>query len=761
MKKLISLLGSLTFLTTSVGSVVACNSNSYDKKTSEGDSILISNLGLDFGNGKSTISTSDVLMDIIENGSANSTIRGELIKQFINLFSAGFLAKAKTEIKNTDISTNPYLSSGLESRLSDAFAQLQSSKKAAVQDEYGTYKTNYGKKALTKWIEMLKGLFPGVTDQKTLEQKYVSYKMLNDSDSNVNSTLLDILLNTNAQGIQFTDKNTLINYWSQYNSATNKDEWVKNNESKASGIVWGTMDGNYTSFADDKSLKESLDKVTSPSQIKYSSPVADINNGLNLPTNFYTGNYVSGFISNSQRFFLDKYYQTEAPVAITGATVSYATNGKMDDGITWQDFMPNDPTSSDNQKATDVEDFLKSLSNQPSSKSISAVASSVQTNAKWNTLYAGGSLENFTKKSYSKLLTMSDSTDFTQMTRNCVYSYINNYAKGNTSNFYSLYRDYKQSTDTPSSFQTLVNKLTRTKNATWGGSSEDMYVEVAPGMIAYIDSGGLEFVRIEGFDKLIDSKRYPNSGIMGISQNKIDTNTLNEIHYFNEFNNMNDKEKLINLQNNAYTGINTDVPSDTSMYGKLNSNIKDSYLHFLVNMSLLNGISGAYNSFDIISEVKSYIKISQPSSSSGSQYTYWTALIDYFENIDSAGEKIETDSFDSFFKMYFNVQGTGPHEADANKIVSFVESQIQNVSVNIANDSVESYLTAWRKENKTIENETTIGYPKGEFVLPAGPENEMSKFMLKWWTPYKSDSGFYKLSTIYYLNLIKSYKGEN
>jgi hypothetical protein len=48
---------------------------------------------------------------------------------------------------------------------------------------------------------MLEAKFPGITDLNELESKYKEYQMLNNEDDNVNTRILNILLNTNQQGI--------------------------------------------------------------------------------------------------------------------------------------------------------------------------------------------------------------------------------------------------------------------------------------------------------------------------------------------------------------------------------------------------------------------------------------------------------------------------------------------------------------------------------------------------------------------------------
>jgi hypothetical protein len=59
MKKLLTFLSSIAMVSVTAGSVAACGGNNYDKKDSNGDSILIDGLGnLNFTNGKTDIVSS-------------------------------------------------------------------------------------------------------------------------------------------------------------------------------------------------------------------------------------------------------------------------------------------------------------------------------------------------------------------------------------------------------------------------------------------------------------------------------------------------------------------------------------------------------------------------------------------------------------------------------------------------------------------------------------------------------------------------------
>jgi hypothetical protein len=155
-------------------------------------------------------------------------------------------------------------------------------------------------------------------------------------------------------------------------------------------------------------------KMTDTSQIKYSAP--DNIDKLNSESTYA----VKGFLSNSQRFFLDKYYETEAPIAISQATLAFTSNGKMDDGIDSKDFDGSDTASSaDKQIVEDENKFLCATGSDNEKLTI---------NQNMDKLAGGETFDNVTKGTTSSLLTLSDSNTYSQMLRNVVYDFTNGQA---------------------------------------------------------------------------------------------------------------------------------------------------------------------------------------------------------------------------------------------------------------------------------------------------------------------------------------------
>jgi hypothetical protein len=111
--------------------------------------------------------------------------------------------------------------------LKSAFNELKSSIESDIKTEREKYDTDYGKKAESKWKDMLEAKFPGITDLDELESKYKEYQMLNNEDDNVNTRILNILLNTNQQGITWIEISTLQNNIDKYFDAA---KLIVNNE---------------------------------------------------------------------------------------------------------------------------------------------------------------------------------------------------------------------------------------------------------------------------------------------------------------------------------------------------------------------------------------------------------------------------------------------------------------------------------------------------------------------------------------------------
>jgi hypothetical protein len=703
MKKLLTFLSSIAMVSVTAGSVAACGGNNYDKKDSNGDSILIDGLGnLNFTNGKTDIVSSDVLDEILSN-SGDSTLRNKIAARFMNLMSAGFLVKGNTGNFDyeTDITKNPYLIDGLADKLKSAFNELKSSIESDIKTEREKYDTDYGKKAESKWKDMLEAKFPGITDLDELESKYKEYQMLNNEDDNVNTRILNILLNTNQQGITWIEISTLKGYISDYFRASDQKQWIDDNPDRAQQLIWSTMSSGYKKATH---LNDEFEGLFSDPNDKYSKIQFDAPDNIDK-LNSESTYAVKGFLSNSQRFFLDKYYETEAPIAISQATLAFTSNGKMDDGIDESDFDEGPNASAADKQIVQNDNAFLGIEDDNSA--------SGDVNSNMDKLLSGTTFDNVTKGTTSSLLTLSDSTTYSQMLRNVVYDYI----KNGVTNAVTIEKTDKVSD--------IAKKITRIDDKT-------MYGVMGDGIVCFVDASGLQIVRIEGYSFLKEAADKKNTGVVGNETDKINDKTLEELSAFEQLDKMSDAKKVDALQN-----------SRAELYDTINQEVSNPYLHYLINASILNGVTGSKTSFDILTNVKDYVKIETTTSDTG-VYTYRTGIMDYFLEIQNAG-KDEKVSFKDFYSSYF-VAGEGSHKESGKNIIAESLSWIESMQITEKNDAIVRFINAQKAENKTITDNEAKKYPKG--ILTPFTEGDLQTFVSTKWAPYKVAETFtYSMST--------------
>ncbi|AUB31907.1 lipoprotein [Spiroplasma floricola] len=723
MKKLLTLLGSVSLVATTAQMAVACSTN-YDKKDKDGNSILIQ--FLQSINGKAQISTNDILVKLInaENGPKN---KEKLTLDLLKMINLSILANSD---KNTDLinDKNIYTNYDLSTILKDRWSALNDAVDRQISSEKDKYKKDKGKKWEKEWNKMLVNKYSVYQDdvksmdKDFLENKYKSDILLSDANNNASKTLLDILINTDQMGVTWISSNDIVKKYSSLErivKATDANDssianYLRTDLDQLSqiknSVEKDTNNWEQTKINSSMSDKELADKARevindtniTREKIQYDAPV-----NLNNFTVSDTNSSRAGFLSNSQRFFLDKWYNTQAPLAISEVVIPFSEGGTFDKGFTKNSFM-----SKDKQDESKTNNLLK------------AAVDTTYGDASWNRWMIAGKAdyrEDATVKHYDKLMTLSNSTDFTQDMRTVVYDYV---LGGNEKNGIALPLD--ETTKAPT-VESLIDKISRKK-----GTEKNFYAYNDKGQVFYVDASGLHIVKIDRYD-LLNKTATDKKGIKqeGLDGTKINSNTTNELNTFKNFNKLKPEQKVEELQNIS----NAEKEKEGSYYRSLNSTVKNDYLHYLVNTSMLKGLSGSASSFDIMTEVKKWAQVSSTASDSSS--TYWmTCVLDYFFEISIGTEK--NLSQEQFIQNYveFGKSDNSTTQETIDKTKDWFDSQVRTKQSWIGQSSSRAFYSANNKWADEIEAKTDASnYPKKTIKNTWYDGEIVTKVDEKFWKP--------------------------
>ncbi|QEH62141.1 hypothetical protein SCHIN_v1c09480 [Spiroplasma chinense] len=705
MKKLITLLGSLSLTASASSMVVACGTT-YDIKD-DGNSVIVKFISSIDGHVQ--LSSADILWKLInETGPSN---RETFLTDILKLINTSILANNEKNFSGEDSilkDSDVYQNKGLAEALKTKWSTLNRAVDLQIQREKDALKRANGSKWEKKWKQQLVDKFSVYQndtddmDLALLETKYKADILLSDASNNTTKGLLDVLLNTDSYGVTWTTAQTTLQKLNRLKSLVDDNDAFQaayeadelaiqqiENAQKENTSDWV----NTTEYKIDEAKK--IVKEADVDKIEFDTP-EDINAWASLGSETR-----SGMLSDSQRFFLEKFYETKAPLAISEVTIGYSTNGKFDDGISIDDF-----SGDNNVDLDDNNELLTWLG--------------TETNANWtlgmrnNTLITSKSSKASVKK-YDKLLTLN-SSDFSDTLRTVVYDYILGGKAG------------AKVTDIKSIVENLDRKATGTDNfyGTFGDGN---------GKLVYVDTDGIHLVSIDGYDLLKDhftvaSKPEDNGN-----------GNLAELKAFHDFHNLTDAEKI-------------GVLSRGTMMNDLNSDVSNDYLRFLVNNSLLKGISDSPYDFDIMSEVKDWAKIS----SSTDSETYWiSAVFDYFRQITT---KEDNKSLVSQF-IKFGVEN--PSNTDANNISLAMEDwvirKIETVQTSYRIAPIVKFTDMFVNWGKTITANTATGYPKKLITNDKFTGDALQEALPEIWKTTKDGTRSINPETAFYYNYNNAYKG--
>ncbi|AHI53151.1 lipoprotein [Spiroplasma culicicola] len=680
MKKLITLLGSLSLTASASTMAVACGTD-YDQKK-DGNSILIK--FLNSLNGTAEIDASDVLWQLINtDGPAN---RSQFLLEMLQLFNVSLLANSETNFAGEDNildEDNEYVNKELGNNLINKFKALNTAVDLQIQREKDDYKRTNGKKWEKKWKQMLVdkySVYQEDTDDMDyafLEAKYKADILMTDSTNNATKAILDVLLNTDSYGVVWTKKEDVRKKYTNLNNvksdntkliqAYNADKLALDqiiNSTTDEVDSWDKKYNNIDTSAENveqaaKEIKDALATITKLEDIANDVP-EDITQWSTLGSESR-----AGMLSKSQLFFLNKYFQTNAPLAISEIVVSFSDNGKFDDGISIEDFK--------GDQSIDAKALIKLYN------TISSDTSGWWTTALIDSSLATGLAPKATVKKYDNLLTLSSSSEtFSDTLKTVVYDHVLGTETGNS---IELAKDLNDET----ALETVITNLNRAATNTTA-----FYGTLGENKLVYIDTDGMHFVSLDGYSKF-------NTTRSETDETTTDSDTLKQLKLFNEFHSLTDRQKVIKLMTDSSSTYMTD----------LNSSINNEYLQYLVNTSLLKGISSSPVNYDIMSEVKSWATVS----SSTESQTYWTTTVfDYFKTTTNLTKNNELLSQFIIFG-----EGEEAHNPNGEEIaiamqgwtVNAIGSSQENTEDNPSILFVENHKN-WKE---TIEKNTTLNYP--------------------------------------------------
>lgn len=661
MKKLIALLSGLTITASSASMAVACKN--YDQKK-DGNSILVQ--FLQSMDGVATIDASDVLWELINTSGPEN--KENFLIQLLKLINVSILNNSEKNFGGEDSildENSSFINQGLETALINKWKSVSSAVDLQIQREKDSYQRNYGKKWQTRWKEMLVEKYSVYQkdtkdmDLDFLEAKYKANILLTDATNGATKAILDVLLNTDSFGVtwvnattvarkfealkrvvddetkfrQIFEADTLAIQQIQNASKANADEWIKTTEyslEQAKQIISGITDSS--------TLTNDVPEDVNAWSVSGASSRA-------------------GMLSNSQLFFLNKYYETKAPLAISEVVIAFSNNQKFDDGITIEDFTGD---SDVDKKATEI--LLPYLTDD----------------TLWNAALVKNDV--FTKiqakasvKTYDSLLTLTN-TDYSDTLKSVVYDYM-------------LGGEDKGATVT-----TTLESLVKLDRKSVNPDTNTLYANFSTdngNKLAYIDTDGIHIVRIEGYEYFA-------------KDNTTRASTIAELQQFNKFHNAKDAEKI--------DGI---ISASKPYLKQLNTGIKSQYLQYLVNSSLLKGLTASPIKYDIMSEVKAWAAISSSSASE----TYWiTTIFEYFQSISKADSSTGKDAVRKFVAKFLVFGTTDPANEAANEIAKSMEEwtteKIVTARQTIQIAASVKFVETFKKWTKSISSNTGSDYPK-------------------------------------------------
>jgi len=706
MKKLIALLSGISLTASTASLAVACTN--FDQRN-DGNSILVQ--FLQSMNGYMQIDASDVLWQLINASGPEG--RENFLIQMLKMINISIISNSESNFTGEDSILDEgsrFVNKDLNNALVNRWNTLSNAVSLQIQRERDNFRRLHGRNWEREWRNMLAERYSVYQtdtrdyDLEFLEARYKTDILMSDGPNGATRAILDVVLNTDSYGVTWVNSTTVASKWRSLNNVLDNDANFQQvfesdtlaiqqiiNANQSDAISWTTQ----TEFTLTEA-RNIVSNITDESHFTNDVPEdagAWTNNGVALR---------AGMLSNSQMFFLNKWFEVAAPLAISEVIIPFSDNQNFEDGITFEDF-----TGDGNTDLTANNQLLAMLSDDTlwdvalvNNEVFSAVQPRV------------------TVRTNDSLLTLT-STEFSDTLKTVVYDFVlGGDGAANVSG------------TTIEALTTGLNRSNDNQLYSRFGNTNDRLV--------FIDTNGINIIRIEGFEHFNQTNNI-NSRLPLIT----------ELQNFNSFHNLRDPEKI------------DGILMSESYLNRLNTGIENRYLQFLVNSSLLNGLASSPVSYDIMNEVRSWATLNNSSTTE----TFWiTTIFEYFATISNIipENNISNENISTFVSKFLVFGVENPHDEQANEIARSMEQWTVN-SIATARQTIQiassvRFIESFRNWRRTLEANTAADFPRGTIAGSAFVDSTLAQTVANLWSSNVLSRNISSLSFYFTYNTLKGVK---
>lgn len=697
MKKLIALLSGISLTASTASLAVACTN--FDQRH-DGSSILVQ--FIQSMNGYMQIDASDVLWQLINASGPEG--RENFLIQMLKMINISIISNSESNFTGEDSildEESRFVNKGLDTALINRWNTLSNAVNLQIQRERDDFRRLHGRNWEREWRNMLAERYSvyqsdAPSDLEFLEARYKTDILMSDGPNGATRAILDVVLNTDSYGVTWVNSTTVANKWRSLHNVLNNDanfQQVFESDTLAIQQIINANQSDATSWTTQTefTLTEARNVVSSiTDESHFTNDVPEdagawTNNGAALR---------AGMLSNSQMFFLNKWFEVAAPLAISEVIIPFSDNQNFEDGITVEDF-----TGDGNTDLTANNQLLAMLSDD-TLWDVALVNNEVFTAVQ----------PRATVRTNDSLLTLT-STAFSDTLKTVVYDFVlGGDGAANVSG------------TTIEALTTGLNRSNDNQLYSQFGNTNDRLV--------FIDENGINIIRIEGFEHFNQTNDI-NSRLPLIT----------ELQNFNSFHNLRDPEKIDGILMSG------------NYLNRLNTGIENRYLQFLVNSSLLNGLASSPVSYDIMNEVRSWANLN----SSSTTETFWiTTVFEYFATISNIipENNISNENISTFVSKFLVFGVENPHDEQANDIARSMEQWTVN-SIATARQTIQiassvNFIESFRNWRRALEANTAADFPRGTIAGSAFVDSTLAQTVANLWSSNVLSRNFSSSSLSFY-----------